>query len=68
MLEFAKVFRENRGIEFASIKFVIADDLAYWSAEIPGKVTAKAEASFEPMTPPGKKIQTINAPESENRT
>jgi hypothetical protein len=33
-----------------------------WSAEIPGKVVAKAEALTEPMTPAGKRVQTINAP------
>jgi hypothetical protein len=40
-------------------------DLGYWSAEIPGKVIAKAEALTGPMTPPGKRVQTINAPGSE---
>jgi hypothetical protein len=32
------------GTEFATIKFNIADDLSRWSAELPGKVLAKAEA------------------------
>lgn len=50
-------------MEFAPIKFEVADDLAYWSAELPGKVISKAEALAGPMTPPGK--QTINPPESE---
>lgn len=65
MGEFAKFFGENRGMEFAPIKFEIADDLAHWSAEIPGKVSARAEALTGPMTPPGKRVQTLNAPGSE---
>jgi hypothetical protein len=65
MAEFAKLIGEVRGIEFAPIKFEVADDLAYWSAEIPGKVMAKGEALTGPMTPTGKRVQTINAPGSE---
>lgn len=65
MAEFAKLIGEVRRIEFAPIKFEIADDLAYWSAEIPGKVFAKGEALTGPMTPTGKRVQTINAPGSE---
>ena len=65
MAEFAKLIGEVRGIEFATINFEIADDLAYWSAEIPGKVMAKGEALTGPMTPKGKRVQTINAPGSE---
>jgi hypothetical protein len=65
MTEFAKFFGDIRGIEFAPIKFEVAKDLAYWSAEIPGKVVAKAEALAGPMTPPGKRVQTLNPPGSE---
>ncbi len=65
MAEFAKLIGENRGVNFAPIKFEVAKDLAYWSAEIPGKVAAKAEALTGPMTPPGKRVQTLNAPGSE---
>jgi len=39
--------------------------LLIWSTEIPGKVLAKAEALTGPMTPPGKRVQTINPPGSE---
>ena len=53
MAEFAKLVGDIRGIEFVPIKFELAKDLAYWSAEIPGKVVAKAEALTGPMTPPG---------------
>jgi hypothetical protein len=65
MAEIANLIGEVRGIEYASIKFEIADDLSYWSAEIPGKVLAKAEALTGPTTPPGKRVQTINPPGSE---
>jgi hypothetical protein len=65
MAELAKLIGNVRGLEFALIKFEIADDLSYWSAEIPGKVLEKAEALAGPMTPPGKRVQTINPPGSE---
>jgi hypothetical protein len=65
MGEIANLIGEVRGIEYAPIKFEIADDLSYWSAEIPGKVLAKAEALTGPTTPPGKRVQTINPPGSE---
>jgi hypothetical protein len=65
MAEFAKLLGEVKGMEYAPIKFEIADDLSYWSAEIPGKVVAKAEALTGPTTPPGKRVQTINPPGSE---
>ena len=62
---FAELVGEMRGIEYVPIEFEIADDLAYWRAEIPGRVVAKAEALTGPMTPPGKRVQTLNAPGSE---
>ena len=65
MAEIAKLLGEVRGIEYAPIKFEVADDLSYWSAEIPGKALAKAEALAGPTTPPGKRVQTINPPGSE---
>ena len=65
MAELAKLIGEIRGLDFAPIKFEVAEDLAYWSAEIPGKVVAKAEALTGPMTPPGKRVQTLNPPGSE---
>ena len=65
MAEFAKLIKEVRQSEYAPINFEIADDLSHWSAEVPGKVIAKAEALTGPMTPPGKRVQTINAPGSE---
>jgi hypothetical protein len=65
MAEIANLIGEVRGIEYAPIKFEIADDLSYWSTEILGKVLAKAEALTGPTTPPGKRVQTINPPGSE---
>ncbi|HEU4447811.1 MAG TPA: DUF1326 domain-containing protein [Nitrososphaeraceae archaeon] len=65
MAEFAKLIQDVRGIEYAQIRFEVSDDLSSWSAEIPGKVVARAEALSGPMTPPGKRVQTINAPGSE---
>ncbi len=65
MAEFAKLIGDDRGVHFAPITFEVADDLAYWSVIIPGKVVAKAEALTGPMTPPGKRVQTLNPPGSE---
>jgi hypothetical protein len=65
MAEIAKLVGDVRGTEFAPIKFEVSEDLSRWSAEIPGKIDAKAEALSGPMTPPGKRVQTINAPGSE---
>ena len=65
MAEFAKLIGEVRGIEYAPVKVEVANDLSEWSAEIPGKVIAKGEALTGPMTPPGKRVQTVNPPGSE---
>jgi hypothetical protein len=65
MVEIANLIGEVRGIEYAPIRFEIADDLSYWSAEIPGKALAKAEALTGSTTPSGKRVQTINPPGSE---
>ena len=54
-----------RGIDYAPIRFEVADDLSYWSAENPGKVHAKTEALTGPMTPTCKRVQTPNPPGSE---
>jgi hypothetical protein len=63
--ELAKFLGEVRGMEFTPIEIEIDDGLATWRAEIPGRVFAKAEALTGPMTPPGKRVQTINPPGSE---
>ena len=62
---FAANIGEMRGVEFVPIAFEVAGDLAYWRAEIPGRVVGRAEALTGPTTPPGKRVQTINPPGSE---
>jgi hypothetical protein len=49
---FAKLIAEVRGIEYVPIQFEVADDLASWRAEIPGKVIASAEALSGPTSLP----------------
>jgi hypothetical protein len=62
---FAALVGEFRGVEFVPIAFEVADDLAFWQAEIPGRVTGRAEALTGPTTPPGQRVQMINPPGSE---
>jgi len=56
---------EMVGMEVAPIDFEVASDLAFWRAEVPGRVAARAEALTGPMTPPGQRVQLLNAPGSE---
>ena len=63
--EFASLIGEVRGMEYAPITFEIADDLAYWAAEVPGRATARAEALTGPTTPSGVRVQVHNPPGSE---
>jgi hypothetical protein len=58
---FANFIGEVRGMEFARIDFHVDRDLASWHAEIPGKLTARAEAIGGPTTPAGKRVQVHNA-------
>ena len=62
---FATMIGEMRGLEFAPIEVEIADDLAFWRAEIPGKVEARAEALAGPTTREGARVQVHNAPGAE---
>src|SRR5437667_11258552 len=48
MATFAEFVGEVRGLEFVPITFEVADDLAYWRAEIPGKLVAAAQARSGP--------------------
>ena len=57
---FANVIAEVRGIEYVPIEFEVADDLASWRAEIPGRVVANAEALSGPTSVPGKRVQVHN--------
>ncbi|MEU1896680.1 DUF1326 domain-containing protein [Streptomyces pristinaespiralis] len=64
--EFGEMFGpEMRGMEFAPIRIEVDDDLATWRAEIPGRVSASAEALTGPTTPEGARVQVHNAPGAE---
>jgi len=65
MATFAELVGEVSGLEFVPITFEVADDLAYWRGEVPGKVVAAAEALSGPTTPPGARVQLLNPPGSE---
>jgi hypothetical protein len=62
---FADLIGELRGTEFVPITFEVADDLAHWRAEVPNRVVARAEALTGPTTPPGERVQLVNAPGAE---
>jgi hypothetical protein len=61
----AELIDEVRGIEFAPIDFEIADDLAHWRVEVPGKARGSAEALTGPTAPEGARVQVHNAPGAE---
>lgn len=63
--EFASLIEELRGIEYVPINFAKADDLASWSAEIPGKVDLRVEALTGPTADPSRRVTTVNAPGAE---
>ena len=63
--EIAAAVGEVRGVEFVPIQLEVAGDLAFWRAEVPGRVEARAEALSGPTTPPGQRVQTVNPPGSE---
>ncbi|MBI4446114.1 MAG: DUF1326 domain-containing protein [Acidobacteria bacterium] len=62
---FANFIGEVRGIEYARIDFEVADDLAHWRAEIPGKLLAAGEALMGPTTLAGQRVQVHNPPGAE---
>jgi hypothetical protein len=62
---FASLIEEVRGVEYAPIQFEIADDLAHWRVEVPGKARGGAEALTGPTAPEGARVQVHNAPGSE---
>jgi hypothetical protein len=65
MAIFGELVGEVRGIEFVSIEFEVAKDLAHWRIDIPGKVKGFAEALSGPTTAPGARVQLHNPPGSE---
>jgi hypothetical protein len=56
---------EVRGLDYAPVTISVDDDLAAWSAEVPGRVEARAEALTGPTTPEGARAQSTNLPGSE---
>ena len=62
---FADKLGEMLGMEPAQIDVEIADDLAHWRAQIPGKVNAAAEPLHGPTSIPGKRTQVHDPPGSE---
>lgn len=62
---FANFIGEVRGMEYARINFEVADDLAFWKAEIPGVVLARGEALTGPTCLPGQRVQVHNPPGAE---
>lgn len=63
--QFASLIEDLRGIEYAPISFDAADGLAYWRAEIPGKVDLHVAALTGPTADPDRRVTTMNAPGSE---
>lgn len=65
MAGFAGLIDEMRGIEFAPIKIEVKDDLSWWRVEVPGVLLGEAQALGGPTTPPGARVQVLNAPGAE---
>jgi len=63
--EFGSLIGTPDRIEYAPITFEAADDLAYWRAEIPGKVDVRVEALTGPTSDPNRGVTTANAPGAE---
>ena len=61
----ASMIDEVRGVAYAPIEIEVADDLAWWRAEVPGKAKAEAELLTGPTTRPGDRVQTFNPPGGE---
>lgn len=62
---FAQLIEEVRGVEPARIEFEVADDLASWRVEVPGKARGSAAALTGPTTPEGARVQVHNPPGAE---
>ena len=62
---FAELIEDVLGIESAPIEFELADDLAGWRVEVPGRARGRAEALVGPTTPEGARVQVHNAPGAE---
>jgi hypothetical protein len=62
---FASKLGQMLGMEPAQFEFEVADDLARWRAEIPGKFKAAAEALEGPTLPAGKRTKVYDPPGAE---
>ncbi len=62
---FAAMIDEIRGIEYVPIEIEIAEDLANWRVEVPGKAKGSAEALVGPTSPEGSRVEVHNAPGAE---
>lgn len=62
---FAALIDEIRGIEYVPIEIEIADDLANWRVEVPGKARGGAEALVGPTSLEGTRVEVHNAPGAE---
>jgi hypothetical protein len=62
---FAELISELRGIEYAEIRFELADDLGEWSVEVPDRARGRAEALTGPTNPGPARVQVHNAPGAE---
>ena len=64
--QFGEMFGpQMRGMDTVPIHVEIDEDLETWRAEIPGRVTASAEALTGPTTPEGVRVQVHGAPGAE---
>lgn len=63
--KFAALVGDMRGMERAPIALEVSEDLSRLSVEVPGRISAVAEALGGPTTPPGSRVQLLNPPGSE---
>ena len=56
---------QRAGVEYAPIEIEIADDLANWRVEVPGKARGGAEALVGPTSLEGTRVEVHNAPGAE---
>lgn len=63
--QFGSLISSVREVRYAPVHFTAAEDLSYWEASVPGKVTVAATALTGPTSDPRRRVQLINAPGSE---
>ncbi|MBA0054168.1 DUF1326 domain-containing protein [Streptomyces sp. AJS327] len=62
---FGALIREVREVRYEPVEFESAEDLAYWRATIPDRVSVGARALTGPTADPSRRVQLVNAPGSE---